>query len=321
MQTHTLFIGVDAAKATLDVHVEGDGRCTRLANEAGAIDRWLTGLPAHTQIAVESTGRCHLCLAQRAHDRGHRVFVLNARDVYFYAKGLGARGKTDRLDAEVVARYLAEHHARLKPWQPATAAQTRLRELLRCRAGVTSKRESLRQLLRQVPEVDAESRALEDRFAALLDRIDAELDALVAQDAQLQRGREAMGGIAGIGPVGSAMLAALFSRVPFGSADAVVAYSGLDPRPNDSGRRTGRRRISKRGSALLRRQLYLAALGASHSHAMGPTYRAIKARGFAPTQALVILARKILRIAWAVWKSGEPFDPSRINANPACVGT
>lgn len=321
MQTDALFVGVDAAKATLDVYVEGDGRRDRLANDSDSIDRWLEGLPAQAQIAVESTGRCHLCLAQRAHDLGHLVFVLNARDVYFYAKGLGARGKTDRLDAEVVARYLAEHHARLKPWQPTAPALARLRELLRCRAGVTSKRESLRQLLRDVPEVDAESRALEGSISALLGRLDAELDALVAQDPKLQRGRDAMGDISGIGPVGSAMLTALFSRVPFNNADAVVAYSGLDPRPNDSGKRTGRRRISKRGSALLRRQLYLAALGASHSHALGPTYRAIKARGFAPTQALVILARKILRIAWAVWKSGKPFDPALLNTHPACAGT
>ena len=105
------------------------------------------------------------------------------------------------------------------------------------------------------------------------------------------------------------------------SRSGLVAYSGLDPRPNDSGSKSGRRRISKRGSPELRRQLYLAAFAASHSKALGPLYRSIKAKGFKTTQALVILARKLLRVAWAVWKTGKPFDPSLMIAPAACAKT
>ena len=117
------------------------------------------------------------------------------------------------------------------------------------------------------------------------------------------------------------MLAVLLSRVEFANADALVAYSGLDPRPNDSGAKAGRRQISKRGSPQLRRQLYLAAFSAAHSKALAPLYRSIKAKGFKPTQALVILARKLLRVAWAVWKTGKPFEPSLLGASSTCAKT
>jgi transposase len=186
---------------------------------------------------------------------------------------------------------------------------------------VASKRASLRQVLREVGGLDAWVLALEQQLDELLGAIDAEIAALVDEDEELSHRCAVLRTITGIGPQGSAMLGVLFSRMAFTNADAVVAYSGLDPRPNDSGSKIGRRRISKRGSSELRRQLYLAAFAASHSKALGPLYRSIKAKGFKPTQALVILARKLLRVAWAVWKSGKPFEASLVGAAPTCVRT
>lgn len=321
MQEVPLFIGVDVAKSTLSVCVHGLPGRRELGNDAASIRGWLATLAPGTSIAVESTGRYHLQVVRLANAAGHRVFVLNARDVYFYAKALGARGKTDRTDAQLIARYLAEHHCALRPWQPCTQEQDRLNELLRCRAGVVCKRTSLRQLLRDVPALEAAVADLERQFDKLLACIDGQIDAVIAQDAALAQGRAALQTITGIGAQGSAMLGALFSRMRFSNADALVAYSGLDPRPNDSGARSGRRRLSKRGSPALRRQLYLAAFAASHSKALGPLYRSIKAKGFKPTQALVILARKLLRIAWAVWNSGKPFDASLQVAPSSCAKT
>src|SRR3546814_9633101 len=78
---------------------------------------------------MESTGRYHQLLANLAAGMGLHVFVLNARDVYFYAKALGARGKTDRVDARVIARYLAEHHDRLHPYVVPSPCQADLAQL------------------------------------------------------------------------------------------------------------------------------------------------------------------------------------------------
>ena len=310
MQADPVF-GVDVAKATLVVSCHGVSTHQCLDNKPVAINSWLQQLPGASVIAMESTGAYHLLLADLAHQHGHTVYVLNARDVYFYAKSLGARGKTDRLDAQVIARYAAEHRNALHPWKPGSAAEAAVQRLLQRRAQVVVHRNALRNTLRGQDGLAPSLTALEEQFKQLLARIDAQVAQWLHGDPRLHRASEQLRTITGMGALGAALLAALLSRVHFSSADALVAYSGLDPRPNDSGTKTGRRRLSKRGNPLLRRQLYLVAFAAAHSKALGPLYRAIKAKGFKPTEALIILARKLLRIAWAVWRSGKPFDPTR----------
>jgi transposase len=312
MQAHEVFIGVDVAKDTLVSCTWGESKPQLVANEERAIKRWLKTLSPLAVIGMESTGRYHQNLARLAHQGGLRVYVLNAKDVYFYAKALGARGKTDPGDAQIIARYIAEHHASLHAWAPGTAAQLRVQELLQRRARVAVHRASLRQVLAGMEELAPAVAQLEQQFEQLLRHIDCEVQALVASEAELSQASALLQSISGIGPQSAAMLAALLNRIEFANANALVAYSGLDPRPCDSGMRSGRRRLSKRGSPSLRRQLYLAALAATRSKALGPTYRAIRAKGFKSTPAVVILARKLLRVAWAVWKSGQPFDAARL---------
>jgi transposase len=319
MQVDQAFIGVDVAKGTLVVCVHGTAARLTLANEPAAIERWLKTLPAEAVVAMESTGRYHQELVRRVHQSGRSAYVLNAKDVYFYAKALGARSKTDRVDAQVIARYAAEHHGSMHAWSPGSQAQEQVQTLVQRRARVVVHRLALRELLRGVEGLQQARDGLEAQFDALQAQIDRQIDLQVASEPQLNHGRELLRTITGIGAQGSALLAALMSRITFANADALVAYSGLDPRANDSGAKNGRRRLSKRGSSDLRRQMYLAAFAASHSKALGPTYRAIKGRGFKPTEAFVILARKLLRIAWAVWRSGQQFDPTRFAKPTACA--
>jgi transposase len=171
--------------------------------------------------------------------------------------------------------------------------------------------------LADVPTLQEAAQGLYAAFARFFEDLDRQLAALVDRDEPLRQSVARLRTITGFGPQSSILLAALFSRLDFANADALVPYSGLDPRACDSGVKQGKRRLSKRGPAALRRQLYLVAFAASHSKALKPTYQAIKAKGFAPTQALVILARKLLRTAFAVWKSGKPFDIDRFAPQPA----
>jgi transposase len=103
----------------------------------------------------------------------------------------------------------------------------------------------------------------------------------------------------------------VFSRIPFSRSDSVVAFTGLDPRAKDSGKKRGERHITKNGPRHLRRTIWLCGFSASHSKLFKPYYQALRARGISTTEAIMILGRKILRIAWAIWTSNQPFDPTR----------
>jgi transposase len=303
------------------VCIHGSATRVRVPNDPVDIERWLQTLPLDAAVAMESTGEYHRRLAELVHGSGRRVYVLNARDIYFYAKGVGARSKTDRVDAQVIARYLAEHRHELHVWRPGTDAQVALQTLLRRRAHLVRHRVAVRQLTRAVVGLNAPAQALDAQFAQLLDHIDSQVRRWLSAEPQLTGRWRLLQTITGVGPQASALLTALLSRIAFANADALVAYSGLDPRANDSGPRSGRRRLSKRGNPDLRRQMYLAAFGASHSKVFRDFYSALRARGFKTTEAMVILARKLLRIVWAVWRTDKPFEPGRFAPSNACAKT
>lgn len=312
MQETRLFIGVDVSKAELIISFNDEVRPRSVANDVASIAVWLQQVPPGSFIAMESTGRYHGLLAQLASQAGLRVYVLNARDVHFYAQALGTRAKTDGVDARLIARYLAQHHQQLHAWQPASRLQQRLHDLLTRRAQLATQRSAVRQVVSGVDASDIDVSGLYQAFDALLKAMDAKVQQLIASDEQLAAGCQRLRTITGIGPQTSALLATLLSRLDFANADALIAYCGLDPRPHDSGTRHGRRRLSKRGPALLRRQLYLAGFSASRSNALKPLYQALRAKGFATTQAFIILGRKLLRAAFAVWKGTQSFDATRL---------
>lgn len=317
MQDGSLFVGVDVAAHELRIATVPETPQRQIINSSAAIRKWLAGLEPGTVVAMESTGCHHQLLARLAMRAGMKVYVLNARDVHFYAKALGKRGKTDASDAEVIACYVREHHARLHPWVPGSPAQAGVVDLLRRRAQVQRHMGAISQSLQGLSELDALRQQLRRDAAKALEVIDRKIQARITSDEQMREGSRRLRTIVGIGEQSSAMLSALFSRIAFANVDAVVAYSGLDPRPNDSGKRRGRRTLSKRGPAALRRLLWLAAFAASHSHVFAQTYQAILGKGLSSTEATVVLARKLLRIAWAVWRSGQVFDANRIAARAA----
>jgi len=314
-----LDFGIDVAKAELVIGVAGkpehDGV---LANSRIEIDRWLKRIPPGSRLAVESTGVYHQLLVTLAQARGLTVFVLNARDVHYYAKALGQRGKTDRTDAQVISRYLREHHEHLHPFMAGDPTEQRIGLLLQRRERLVVHQDAIKRSLRDLDGLQTIEPLLQ-AVQALLAEIDQQIAALIASQEDLARTTQLLRTIPGVGPLSSALLGCLFRRIAFAKSDAVVAFSGLDPRPMDSGQKRGRRRLSKRGSSLLRRTLFMAAFSASRSLAFKSCYQALKARGLKTTEAFVILARKLLRIAFAVWRTQTPFDLERYQGKTACV--
>jgi transposase len=311
MQDEVMLYGVDVSKAELVVATHPKTVQRVIANQATAIRAWLRTLAKSSCIAAESTGRYSAALVRLAQAAGMTVYVLNARDVYFYAKALGVRGKTDASDAQVIARYLAEHRQRLHAYCPGTPQQQRLLELLRRRGQMQRHLDALNQCLKDVTGLGRQRLSLQRQQLKILAQVDRQIQALIEQDAAARTHYKQLLSITGIGAQTAALLTAVLARVPFGNVNAVVAFSGLDPRPADSGTKHGRRRLTKRGPAVMRKLLWLAAFSAGHSKLFKPFYDSLIQRGLSSTEATVILARKLLRIAWAVWRTGQPFDPDK----------
>jgi transposase len=318
MQTPSgvLNIGADVAKDAIVVACsEGSFPVREIANQRTAVLAFLKGLPAGSRIGVESTGTYHELFADAAHQLDFPVFVLNPKDTRHYAKAVGLRGKTDRVDAELIARMIAHEHTKLHAWIPATPQQREIDRLIKRRATLISLREAVAMSLHELDGFAADLKALRTRFNQLIARIDLRVKALIDVSPDRKQNFARLCTISGVGPVVGTALVNTLERVPVKSADAFVAFTGLDPRPDDSGQHHGKRRLSKRGPAELRRLLYLAALSAVKTKPWRSLYEHYRAKGLSSTATLVILARRIARTAWSIYTYQTEFDPTRLT-NP-----
>ncbi|MGH9967592.1 MAG: IS110 family transposase [Pyrinomonadaceae bacterium] len=306
-------IGADVAKDEIVVACSEESfPVHKVANQRTAVLAFLKALPAGSRIGMESTGVYHELLAHAAHQLGFIVYVLNPKDARHYAKAVGLRGKTDRVDAELIARMIAHEHTKLHAWIPPTPEQREMDRLLKRRAKLSALRQAVGMSLKGLDGFTADLKALTGRFDQLIARIDQRVKALIQTNPERKAHVAHLRTIYGVGPVVSATLVNILERVPLKSADAFVAFTGLDPRPDESGKHRGKRRLSKRGPADLRRLLYVAAMSAKKTKAWNALYEHYRAKGLSSTATFVILARRIARTAWSLYTYNTTFDPTRL---------
>jgi transposase len=304
--------GIDIGKAQVAECRDGEEAVQTRANQAPALSAWLRTLPAQALLVVEATNTYHELLATLAHGLGLQVVVLDPRRSWHYARAIGQRGKADRPDARMLARYGAHEWRKLRRWQPPTAGNARLAKLLARRAKLMHAQVMLGQSLSTVAELRPIRTEAQRALRRLIERLDLLILQQVAQDADLAPLHRLLQSIVGVGPLVAAQLAQALTRLPWDRCEAFIAHTGLDPRPQDSGQQRGRRRITKHGPPMLRHLLFMAAMSASKTALWKPTYAALRQRGLASTQALVVLARRIARVAFAMFHSGQPFNPLRL---------
>ncbi|MFN7475433.1 MAG: transposase, partial [Burkholderiales bacterium] len=186
---------------------------------------------------------------------------------------------------------------KLHVWVPPTPEQREIGQLLNRRAKLSSLRQSLGQTLSGVDGFGADLKSMRKRFDQVLARIDARVKELTDKDPKRKEHVRHMLTLDGVGRVVAPSIVNTLERVPLKSADAFVAFTGLDPRPDESGRYRGKRRLSKRGPSELRRLLYLAAMSAKKTKTWKPIYEHYRAKGLSSTASLVVIARRLARIA------------------------
>jgi transposase len=275
------------------------------------------GDPIH--VALEPTGGYELALALFLHEQGWQVSRPNPKRVRDFAKGLGRRAKTDRLDALVLAQYAAERQP--SAWAPLPSEVSELESLL-------ERQRELAQMLGQekrrlealsgrpgvaagVPETI--ERMIES-LEATLAQVEEAIRAHLKQYAKLAQEAKRLRKVPGIGERNGLALLVLMHRWHTltggrGEAKGLVAFVGLDPQTHESGTSVrGRGTISRMGDRRLRPRLYMGALGGvKGDNALRVFYQRLVGRGKRKKVALVAAARKIVVWAWAVFRDQSDF--------------
>jgi transposase len=257
-------------------------------------------------IVLGATGGLEVPLAGALAAAGLPVVVINPRQVRDFARATGQLAKTDRLDAQILARFAEAIRPPIRPvpdeqTQALAALVARRRQLIEM---LTAEKNRMRLAARPMQKrVQAHVTWLEKELAT----INTDLTATMRESPVWREKEEVLRSVPGVGPVLTTTLFANLPELGTLTRKEVAALAGVAPFPRDSGTLKGRRAIWG-GRAHVRAALYMAALVATRRN---PVIRAFYQRlcqaGKAKKVALTACMRKLLTILNAMLKSGRPW--------------
>ena len=312
-KVHAKWVGIDVSKATLDVFVQPTAEQWPVPNRAAAIEALverLRGLEVE-RIVLEASGGYETQVVAALASAGLPVLVVNPRQVRDFARAIGQLAKTDRIDAQVLARFAEAIRPELRPLPDATTRGLR---------ALVGRHRQLQEML-TAEQNRLVSAAVQDAPEALRDQLAEHISWLRRQLAdvdnelhqQLQaspvwRERERLlRSIPGIGPVTSATLLSKLPELGHLDRKAIAKLVGVAPLNRDSGTLHAPRRIWG-GRAGVRAVLYMAALVATRCNPqIRSFYARLRAAGKPAKIALVACMHKLLVVCNSVLRSGTPW--------------
>jgi transposase len=301
------FVGIDVAKAQLDVAIRPNGERFAVANDETGISALLRRLEPADLVIIEAIGGLEMPVASALATAGIAVAVVNPRQVRDFARATGQLAKTDALDAQVLARFgeVVKPQVRALPDAQAQALEAlvnRRRQLVEMLTAEKNRRANSPRVTHK--SIDEHIRWLEKRLTGF----DDELAGLVRETPIWRERDELLRSVPGVGKVLSTTLLAHLPELGALNRKQIAALAGLAPFNRDSGSLRGSRCIWG-GRAQVRRVLYMAVVAAVRSNPVIKNFYAqLRARGKYPKSALTACMRKLLVILNAMIHNQTPWQ-------------
>ena len=302
-----VFVGIDVAKAQLDLALRPGGRFSVANDEAGVaqiLDRLRAVSPA--LVVLEATGGLEIPLTGALAAAGMPVVVVNPRQVRDFAKATGQLAKTDALDAQVLAQFAEVLRPAPRPLpdaqtQTLAALLTRRRQLVEMLTAEKNRLASAHKPVRT--SLRTHITWLERELA----HTDRDLAAAIHESPVWREKDELWRSVPGVGPVLTTTLLATVPELGTLTGKQMAALVGVAPLSRDSGTLRGTRTVWG-GRAQVRAALYMAALVATrYNPAIKTFYQRLCQAGKAKKLALTACMRKLLTILNAMLKTRTPW--------------
>jgi transposase len=305
------YAGLDIAKHGFDLAVEPKQAVQHFDNDAQGIQRCLHVLQALRPewIVMEPTGGYERVLLRALHAAGVPVAVVNARRIREFARASGVLAKTDKLDAQVIARFAAQFQPRRQEAldshaEALKALVARRHQLVQMHTAETNRLEH------------AEDKAVAQSLRAILRALNREMDKVeqqirdaLGQKPELLKKAQQLQSVPAIGEKTAALLVTDLPELGRLNRRQVAALVGVAPFNRDSGRYQGKRTTGG-GRCHLRARLFMPLLVAvRHNPVIRQFYQHLLDHGKTKMVALVAAMRKLLTILNALLKKNESWNP------------
>ncbi|MEO5351229.1 MAG: IS110 family transposase [Magnetococcus sp. YQC-3] len=332
-------IGVDLAKNFFQIHgVDAQGKV--VLRKKVSRDSLLPSLAnvGPALVGMEACAGAHYW-AKEIEKLGHTVRIMNPAFVAPYIKNQ----KNDANDAEGICEAVSRPNMRFVPIK--SFEQQDMQSLHRIREQLTKQRTAMANQIRgllgeygyvipkgigyvskRLPDILADPACrltetghwmftdLLQRFTKIQEHMET-IGAKIKEAFAANESCQALSAVKGIGVLtATAVMSALGNVKEFKNGRQFAAWIGLVPKQNSSGGKTRLLGITKRGNRYLRWLFVHGARSALHWEKDGKTplarwLTALEQR-VGNNRAVVALANKNARIAWALIAKGVPFDPA-----------
>lgn len=342
MQTFLRYCaGLDISKDSLQLClsvIESTGRVTvkattKVANTPKGFTILVDWVTRHRKLdlpltyLMESTGVYHEAIAWYLHQQDQPVSILLPNKANYYLKSLGYKSKNDKIDAQGLSRMGLEQQLPL--WKPLSKNLYSLRLLTRqhqrlqeLKTQSTNQQHALGHSAFDSTFIDKQLTKLVAVYDMQIEALETAIKELIEADPILKPRVEGLVAIKGLALLSVAVLVAETNGFEgFTNQRHLVSYAGYDVVENQSGNHSGKTRISKKGNSRLRRILHMPAFNAVRFNE--PTCKAlydrVYERGGIKMKAYVAVQKRLLLMAYALWRHGGEYDPEYL-ANQADKG-
>jgi transposase len=313
----------EAAFTVISAHMDTSVVATRkFENREQGLANFIDWLRKHSwenmpvHVTMEATGVYYELLAYRLVEQQFPVHVMLPNKAKKFAQSLDMKSKTDKLDAKALGKMGVER--KLREWQPASENLRGLRFLTRERESLINEKTRASNALHALnhsygaPEKSiARYESQIDFLEARIKEVEKDIHSLIQEDEVLGPKVQRIVTTPGLNISTVAVLIAETNGfAAINNIKQLVSYAGYDPRIQESGQWKGHSKISKQGNSHIRRALYFPALSfKQHSNWHGKFYERLKARKEKGMVAAVALQRKLLIVAYVLWKNNDVFRP------------
>ena len=308
MEPEATYVGIDVAKAQLDVAVRPTDDYWAVSYDEVGVRQLVARLTVlePVMVVLEASGGLELPLVAALAAAALPVVVINPRQVRDFARATGQLAKTDALDAALLAHFAATVRPPVRPLRDAetqalTALATRRHQV---QTMLVAERNRLGTATAGVrPHIAAHIAWLEQQLATL----EQQLQATLRQSPVWRTKDDLLRSVPGVGAQLSLTLLAHLPELGTLDRRQIAALVGVAPFNRDSGTLRGKRTVWG-GRARVRATLYMGALVASrYNPVIRAFYQRLLAAGKPKKLALTACMRKLLVILNAMLKHGSPW--------------
>lgn len=303
-------VGIDVSKDNLDVKILPSGEFHHIPNDKKGVKKLVKILTKifPELIVIEPTGGYEKLAYNTLSQAGLKVALVNPKRVRSFATAINKLAKTDKIDAEVLAKFgeLIKPPVRPIPDKELTALQAKIRR--RTDLVIMKTAESNR-LAVSADEVKQEITEHIKFLNNTIKRIEKEVSKELKEIPEIWKKVQLLQEVPGVGTILAITLILELPELGQLSNKEITALAGLAPITRESGKFKGKKSIYG-GRKELRTALYMPVVSAiSHNPSIKDFYNRLINKGKLAKVALTACMRKLLVILNSIMKNETKWNP------------